>query len=129
MLKETIISIIIVILILFGNNVTQNYTKDSIEELSNNLSQLKEKLLSKNTQKEELKNNINDIYEQWEEKHNKLAYFIEHDELEKVETNLTSIKSYIESEEDKDAINQLDISIFILKHLEDKYSFNLQNIF
>lgn len=34
MLKETIICIVIVIAIIFGDNTTQNYTKESVSELS-----------------------------------------------------------------------------------------------
>ena len=62
-------------------------------------------------------------------KHDKLAYFIEHDELEKVETDLVSIKSYIETQEYEQAVGELDKGAFVLKHIEDKYAFNLQNIF
>lgn len=66
---------------------------------------------------------------QWQEKHDKLAYFIEHDELEKVETELIVIKSYIETEDYEESISELDKGVFILKHIEDKYAFNLQNVF
>lgn len=66
---------------------------------------------------------------QWQEKHDKLAYFIEHDELEKVETELVAIKSSIETEDYEESISELDKSVFILKHIEDKYDFNMQNVF
>lgn len=69
------------------------------------------------------------IYEQWETRHEKLAYYIEHDELEKVETQLITIKSNIETQNYEELISGIDESIFILKHIEDKYGFNLQNIF
>lgn len=58
-----------------------------------------------------------------------MAYYIEHDELEKVETNLTALKSFVDSNEYVDAMSELDKSVFVLKHIEDKYAFNLQNIF
>lgn len=69
------------------------------------------------------------IYKQWEQRHDKLAYFIEHDELEKVETEFVAMKSYIEAKDYEEATSELDKSVFILKHIEDKYDFNLQNIF
>ena len=37
MKKELIISIVIFILIVIGNIITQNYTKESVSDLSNNL--------------------------------------------------------------------------------------------
>ena len=62
-------------------------------------------------------------------KHDLLAYYIEHDELEKVETNLTGLRSFIESKEYSDALAELDKTVFVLRHIEDKNKFNLQNVF
>lgn len=129
MLKETIICIIIVIAIIFGNGVTQNYTKESVSELSSGLMTLRESITQKEVENEKAQKEIDGVYKQWEERHDKLAYFIEHDELEKVETELTAIKSYIETEKYEESVSELDKSVFILKHIEDKYAFNLQNIF
>lgn len=131
--KETIICIIIVITIIVGNTITQKYTVESVQELSDNLENLK-KDISNLEQQEHLKiqeasNKINQIESNWEERHDKLAYFIEHDELEKVETNLTALKSFIETNEYPEAISELDKAMFLLDHIEDKYAFNLQNVF
>lgn len=129
MLKETIICVIIVIAIIFGNNKTQNYTKESISELSSGLMILREKMTQENIENKKIQSEAESVYKQWKSKHDKLAYFIEHDELEKVETGFVAIKSYIETEEYNEATSELDKSVFILKHIEDKYAFNLQNIF
>lgn len=72
---------------------------------------------------------MEDVKKDWESRHNKLAYYIEHDELEKVETNLVALKSFIDSNEYAEAVSELDKSVFILKHIEDKYDFNLENVF
>ncbi len=129
--KETIICIVIVVLIVVSNILTQNYTVDSVEELSNSLSELKSKLeeQEESIDKDDIKDKIQNIEDDWKNRHEKLAYFIEHDELEKVETNLTSLKSFIVTNEYSEAVSELDKSIFVLKHIEEKYAFNLQNIF
>ena len=57
---------------------------------------------------------------EWRNSFEKLAYYIEHDELEKVDTNLIGLKSYIETEEESDAVSELEKSVFVLKHIEDK---------
>ncbi len=129
MLKESIICVVIVVAIVFGNNVTQSYTKETVSELTSELIILREDMTNQEMDHEKAQKEIKEIYEQWEERHDKLAYFIEHDELEKVETGLISVKSYIESKQYEDSIDELDKSIFILQHIEDKYAFNLQNIF
>ena len=129
--KETIICIVIVILIVVGENFVHSYTIESIEELSNNLTQLKSEILKneENIDMDYIKDELSQIEEEWRQRHDKLAYFIEHDELEKVETDMTSMKSFIKAQEYNEAISELDKSIFVLKHIEDKYAFNLQNIF
>ena len=79
--------------------------------------------------KEEISEEVNIITEEWELRHDKLAYYIEHNELEKVEDNLTGLDSLTETEEYADAIKELDRCVFILKHIQEKYAFNLENIF
>ena len=134
MKKEIIICIIVVIAIVLGNVITQNYTNESVKILSDELDELKINLNNKlekqeEKPKEELSKKIEKITNYWELRHDKLAYYIEHNELEKVEDNLTSLNSLISTEEYAEAIKELDKSIFILKHIEEKYAFNLENIF
>lgn len=129
MLKESIICVVIVIAIIFGNNVTQNYTKETVSELTSELTLLREDMTNQEVDNKKTRDKIEEIYEQWQKRHDKLAYFIEHDELEKVETELIAIKSYIETEEYQESVSELDKSVFILQHIEDKYAFNLQNVF
>ncbi len=127
MLKEIIICIVIIIAIIFGNVVTQNYTKQSVAELTDTLSNLKDKVEQKNT--DILEEETKKVEDKWEEKHNKLAYYIEHNELEKIEVELTTIKSNIETADYDHSIESIDKSMFLLKHVEDRYAFNLENIF
>ena len=127
--KELIICTIIVISIIIGNIITQNYTKETINITTQKLDELKSKITQEDILTEEVKNEILEIYDEWNKRHDKLAYYIEHDELEKVETDLTSLKSFIEVQEYKEAVSELDKTIYILKHIEEKNAFNLKNIF
>ncbi len=134
MKKEAIICIIIVIVISAGNIITQRYTKESVETLSSGLETLKTDLNNELDNKEKKSNEkileqIKIVEENWQSRHDKLAYYIEHDELEKVENNLTALDSFIQTEEYADAIKELDESVFVLKHIQEKYAFNLKNIF
>ena len=54
---------------------------------------------------------------------------LEDTEIEKVENNLTSVRSFIETKNYSDAISELDKANFLLKHIEDKYPISLENIF
>lgn len=131
MFKEIIICITIVTTIIIGNNITQKYTTQAVEEMTNLLNGIRTEIFEskENIDINNIENEIDDINSEWERRHEKLAYYIEHDELEKVETNLTGLKGEIEAGEYGDAISQIDQSIFLFEHIEDKYAFNLQNIF
>lgn len=131
MAKELIISIIIVVLIFIGNGITENYTKESVEETSNSLVELRNEIIKDEDEVDLqlVKTKIDDIYEKWNNKHEKLAYYIEHDELEKVKTELTGLRGYIEKEEYTEAVPELDKSVYILEHIKDKTAINLKNIF
>ena len=125
--KELIICIILVILIIIGDIITQNYTKNTVNYITNELETLKQGLIEKS--KEQADDKINKIDEKWNEAHDKLSYYIEHDELEKVETNFTACKSLAKTEEYEQAISELEKTVYILAHITDKYSFDLVNIF
>ena len=125
--KELIICIILVILIVIGDWVTQNYTKNTVNYITGELENLKQNLLEKSDDK--VDEDINKIDDTWKEVYDKLAYYIEHDELEKVETNFTACKSLAKSGEYEQAISELEKTVFVLDHITDKYSFNWVNIF
>ncbi len=127
MYKEIIISISIIILVIIGDIITQNYTKKTVNLLTDKLEILKKELQS--NQLENLYKQIDEINLEIEKVHSKLAYYLEHDELEKAETSFTSCKSYVNSKNFVLAIEETEKTIFVLNHITDKYSFNLENIF
>lgn len=127
MQKEMIISITLVILIIIGEIITQNYTKKTVKDLNSELEELKQNL-SDNLE-EDVKKQIEEIEGKWENVHDKLACYIEHDELEKVETNFTACKSLAQTGNYDLAICEVEKMSFVLDHITDKYSFNVVNIF
>ena len=129
MVKEFFICTIILILIFVGNGITQGYSRDSIEDINQKLADLREEMNKEEINEEEILKDENEIDKQWEEMFSRLAYYIEHEELEKVSRNLENTKTYINLKEYDNAIKEINEGIYILNHIEDKYSFNLQNIF
>ena len=129
MYKEIIIAIIVVTLVFTLDFIMQKYTKETIGEFSTELSELEEDIRTKKLDKKELETKTNKLYDKWLDHHETFAFFIEHDELEKVETNFTAGKSFIESEKYSDAMSELEKTSFVLKHIKDKYVFTLENIF
>lgn len=127
MYKEIIISVCIIVMIIVADLLTQNYTKKSVDKLSSELEVLRNYLIEENDYN--AKEQAQKVNESIENIHSNLAYFIEHDEIEKIETNFTSCKSFVNSKSYNLAINELEKTIFVLNHLTDKNSFNLENIF
>ena len=127
MYKEITIIIIIILMIFIWDSITQKFTKNSVNTLTNELSILKEKLASSsyneaNEQAERIQSKIDGI-------HHQLSYYLEHDEIEKIETDFTACKSLTQTRDYTLAIEELEKTIFVLNHMTDKYSFNLDNIF
>ena len=128
MKKDIIICIFVIILVVVLNIITSNYTKNSTKIIGEKLNFIKEKI-EKNEDMKVTTEEIDQLKDVWEKRYSKLAYYIEHDELEKVNLYIVGLKSYYDSEEYGDAIEELDKCEFILKHIEEKYRFSLKNIF
>ena len=89
MLKEAVICIVIIITITGLEIYTQNFTIKTVNEIKGIFSEIEEDISKQNIEK--AKKQINNIGGKWEEKQKKLAYYIEHDELEKVHTAIVKI--------------------------------------
>lgn len=128
MKKEIIIIVIILIFIIIFHAITQVYTQNFFESISEDLNKIEEKIFSGNTNEDELESDIDNITNRWKEKYDYFACFIEHDELEKVQTQLISIKSNIKTEDYGKTIDETERCKFILKHIEEKDSLKVVNI-
>ena len=127
MYKEFIIIVVVIALVVGLDIITNNYTKDTVNIMSNELEVLKEHILKEDKEKAEVQmKNVND---KWEERYNVLAFYIEHDELEKVKTQLTGLSADLSVEEYKHCIVELETAKFILDHIKEKEEFHLRSIF
>ena len=129
MYKELIISIIAVGLVVIGNIVTQNNTIESVQEVSSSLMELREEIKKENVDQEKSKKLMDKVDGVWEERYEKMAYYIEHNELEKVETELAKLRADIDMEEYAQGVENLDNCIFIMEHIKDKNALKIVNVF
>ena len=130
MKKELIICILIIAVIIITNVITQNYTKECVSQMNERLDVLKESSLDKNNINEEnIVAEIQNIENKWNEFQEKLAFYIEHDELEKVETQIFAMKGFAEIKKYDEIVPELDKCIFILEHIQDKTVLNIKNVF
>ena len=129
MTKEILILGIILALIFVGEFITENYTKETIDKISHDLMEMRSQIVNdKKINVDDDKKNIDDINSYIKSRHDKLSYYIEHNELNKVRTELVILESDIDVEDYQDAVVRIDNSISILNLIKEKSKFNLKNI-
>lgn len=142
MQKEIIIVIIIAIIIISADILTQKYTKNSFENINNQLDEIKiigkelEKvkesqnaILESQEKKKRLEEKIENMQNDWKRINKTTAFYIEHDELEKVNASMIKFKSYFELEEYSEAIPELEDCKYILNHIKEKEAMQFINLF
>lgn len=129
MKKELTICIIIVAIIVITNIITQNYTKECVNQMNQKLDVLKEASLSESVNEQDIIKQINSVEEEWNTFQEKLAFYIEHDELEKVETQIFAMKGFSEIKKYDEVVPELEKCVFILDHIKEKTTLNVKNVF
>ena len=129
MRREAIITILIIIAIIIGEWLTQSYSKKTLSGVQDSLRELKEGILSSENEVSELIDKTNQIYDKWEEDNQLLSYYLEHDELEKVNTQFVLVKGYLETDDPKNAIPDIEEGIYILEHIKEKEKLSIKNVF
>lgn len=129
MYKELIISFIVIALVVIGNIITQNNTIEAVSQISGELTLLREEMEKENVDQEKSQKQMKNVEEIWKKRYKLMAFYTEHNELEKVQTELTKLKADIHMEEYAQGVENLESCIFILEHIKDKSALKVVNIF
>lgn len=150
MKKEEIATLVIIGIILIIDLITLYYTKKCIAKISDDLTNLENMTVesikaenndnsenngsnsegdeSKKIESKELKQKTEDIYKEWLGMNDTLTFYIEHDELEKVNVQLERIIANFNVDSTEDAVPEIKETIYILRHIEKKQRLTLRNI-
>ena len=150
MKKEEIATLVIIGIILIIDLITLLYTKKCIAKISDDLTNLENMAVesikaenndnsenngsnsegdeSKKIESKELKQKSEDIYKEWLGMNDTLTFYIEHDELEKVNVQLERIIANFKVDSTQDAVPEIKETIYILRHIEKKQRLTLRNI-
>ncbi len=150
MKKEEIATLVIIGIILIIDLITLYYTKKCIAKISDDLTNLENMAVesikaenndnsenngsnsegdeNKRIESKELKQKSEDIYKEWLGMNDTLTFYIEHDELEKVNVQLERIIANFNVDSTEDAVPEIKETIYILRHIEKKQRLTLRNI-
>lgn len=129
MYKELIISIVIVISILALNYITQGYTDKTVAEVKEHLEKVKEELIKEEPDFEVAILKADEAYNKWEELDDMLVLYIEHNEIEKVTTAITSAGSFTKMKDEGQAVDSIDRCKYLLDYIDKREKFTIDNIF
>lgn len=127
--KELIISIVIIISIFALNYITQGYTDKTVNEVKEHLNSIKEELTKEEPDFEKAIIKADKAFEKWEELDDKMVLYIEHEEIEKVTTAITSTASFTKMKDEGQAVDSIDRCIYLLDYIDEREKFTLDNIF
>ena len=129
MKRELIIVSIIIVCIIIASIIAQNNTKKEIADIDNKLENFKTEIMENKKGYIELNEEIDEIYDNWVEKDKILSLYLEHNELEKINLSLKTIKGFIEVDITNESVQEIEKCIATLEHIEEKQAFNIKNIF
>ena len=128
-MREVTIIIIILIIIFGGAVYTQKYLNDTVDVLVGKLEDLKTAIEENKTGEKEVEQKSDDIYGEWEKINEKWSVIVLHDEIDLIETSLIRMKSKIKTGDIEGSMEDLDTSIFLVKHIKEKEKTSFKNIF
>ena len=138
--KEIILVITIIVIVIILEIVTNSISKETVtfilkkaEDVVKELEEIKkldeDTILIYENRKKELNFNIKMLKEDWLEKQEILALYVEHDELEKVTENLILIEENTRNNQYTQALQYVREFEYWLNHFKEKDRLVLKNIF
>ena len=123
-LKEYVILFFIIVFVNFIEIITDNITHKSISDINKTIEELELSLES-----EDAGEKVKNLCDSWKKEEDKLAFYMEHDELEKVGVLVDNIKSDIANDSMDEINEKVDEIKFLLEHVKNKQKIELKNIF
>ncbi len=124
--KQIIIIIFVLVLVISLDIITRKITKEAIENIKEELS-----ILEKNikTGSDGIIEETEQLDKKWKSIEDKLSFYLEHNELEKISIKIKLLKKEIEIDELNDAKETIMEINYSLEHVEEKQNLKIKNIF
>lgn len=122
--KETIIILIILGIVIMLEILTSKTLEKSLSWLEKDM-----EYIENNIDKNEINEKVQEIKDKWKKDNEKLALFVEHNELEKISNNIIKIESNIKNRDKLETLEKVAEVKFMIEHISDKNKLKLRNIF
>ncbi len=129
MTKQIVISILIFIIVISLNYISQNYTTEVARELNYRLEEIENYILADEVNNLEISRNATNLRGYFEEKFEMLVIYIEHEELEKLQLTIIEVEKLLKKEEYSTAQVEISKCENIINRIDEKYKFSIKNIF
>ncbi len=126
-LKEYLIISVILILVFVIDNRTNHSLVSSVEWMRNGILSVENKMKEEN--QSEAKSEFYGLEEKWKEEVEKLALFVEHNELEKISGDIILIESNFDTGDTDELFQNIADLKFMLEHIEEKNQLKWKNLF
>lgn len=128
-MKQIIIIIAILLIIFVGAYLSQKFLDDTTASLVSKLEELKMDIEEGKKDNKVVKEKTDEIYGEWRDMSEKWSVIVLHNELDLIETSLIKVKSKIKIGNLDESMEDIDTSIFLLNHINEKEKTSLKNIF
>ena len=124
--KQIITIIVIIIIIITLDFILEKYTKNAVNTMSEILKEIDELVAKEDV---EANDKSKQLLDKWDKFQKLLSCYIEHDEIEKVGDKINLLEKQVRIENYTDARHSITETEFLLKHIEDKQTFTIENFF
>lgn len=125
-MKGVVISAFIAVLILIGSMA---YTKH-MDSVSRELGEINDKVIEaiNDEQYNTAAEYVNELIDYLDRHHAVLAATGNHEDIDKIEMNISELYSYVEGGEKTDALSNCRVLDFLFEHLPQNYKMKLENV-
>lgn len=126
-MRPLIIIIVLALLVVTGGCLTLNALNSESQRLSSNLEELEQHIEKQNWN--EASKKLQEFREKWDKVSTLWTMLIDHYEIDNIELILSRLVSYAKNHDKVEALSEMSSLKTLIKHIPDKESFSLKNIF
>ncbi|HOR85865.1 MAG TPA: DUF4363 family protein [Bacillota bacterium] len=126
-MRPLIIIIVLALLVVTGGCLTLNALNSESQRLSSNLEELEQHIEKQNW--DEASKKLQEFREKWDKVSTLWTMLIDHYEIDNIELILSKLVSYAKNHDKVEALSEMSSLKTLIKHIPDKESFSLKNIF